>query len=58
MYCILVRSQHEMSTCYFSCSSGPGEDPRKHAETCYAELVILNPVGFMGDVACSSASRS
>jgi hypothetical protein len=54
-----VRLGHEMSMHYFSCSGRPDAvSIKKHAGTCYSELVFLYPVGAACRVVHFSASRA
>jgi hypothetical protein len=54
----LIRPGHEMSTHYFSCAVARCSFHKKRAETRYANVVILHPVGSVGHVVHSGASRA
>jgi hypothetical protein len=53
--CLTVGLVHEMSTHYFSYSGGPSAVSIKLHRISYVELVLLHPVGSMGDVVHSRA---
>jgi hypothetical protein len=52
----MVRSEHETSTHYFSCSDAPGADRTNSAGRRYVEHVFLHSVGSVGHVMCYVAS--
>jgi hypothetical protein len=58
MYHMLVHSDRETSTHYFSWFGAPGAEHTNSAGTRYAELVVLHLMGSVGHVVCYVAYRA